>query len=63
MNAFKFGEDVALIFTKILDEMPLGLVDEDEEKDLQPIATTSEYWIKKDLVTHCHWLINFRNHQ
>jgi hypothetical protein len=47
MNAFKFGDDIALVFTKILDEMKLGLVDEDEEKDIQPIATTSEYWIKK----------------
>ncbi|OSZ77582.1 hypothetical protein CAP36_14505 [Chitinophagaceae bacterium IBVUCB2] len=47
MNAFKFGDDIALIFTKILDEMPLGLVDEDEEKDVQQIVTTREYWIKK----------------
>ena len=47
MTAFRFGDDIGLVFTKILDEMPLGLVDEDEEKDIQPIATTREFWIKK----------------
>jgi hypothetical protein len=47
MKAFRFGDDIGLVFTKILDEMPLGLVDEDEEKDIQPIATTREFWIKK----------------
>ena len=31
MTALKFGDDIALIFTKILDEMPRGHVDEDEE--------------------------------
>ncbi len=31
MNALKFGDDIALIFTKVLDEMPLGLVDDDED--------------------------------
>ena len=44
MNALKFGEDVALIFTKVLDELPLGLVDEDEE-----VAETTDrdYWLKR----------------
>ena len=31
MTALKFGDEVALIFTKVLDEMPLGLVEEDED--------------------------------
>ena len=26
INAFKFGDEIGLIFTKVLDEMPLGLV-------------------------------------
>jgi hypothetical protein len=44
MNAFKYGDDVALIFTKVLDESPLGLVDEDEEvREL----TDRDYWIKR----------------
>jgi hypothetical protein len=44
MNAFKFGDDIALVFTKVLDEMPLGLLDEDEE--IQAV-TNREYWLKK----------------
>ena len=47
MNAFKFGEDIGLVFTKILDEMPLGLVDEDEEREVQQISTNREFWVKK----------------
>ena len=44
MTALKFGDDIALIFTKVLDEMPLGLVDEDEEvRDV----TDREYWLKR----------------
>lgn len=42
MRAYKFNEDVALIFTTVLDEMSLGLVDEDEEE----IVTDRNYWIK-----------------
>jgi predicted transport protein len=44
MNAFKIGEDIALIFTKVLDELPLGFVDEDEEVSE---VTDREYWIKR----------------
>jgi hypothetical protein len=47
MKAFKFGDDIALVFTKVLDEMQLGLVDEDEEKEVQQISTTREFWVKK----------------
>lgn len=44
MNAYKFGEEVALIFTTVLDELPLGLVDDDEEvKEI----TDRNYWIKR----------------
>jgi hypothetical protein len=31
MSALRFGDNVALVFTKVLDEMRRGLVDEDEE--------------------------------
>ena len=31
MNAYRIGNEVGLVFTKVLDEMPLGLVEEDEE--------------------------------
>lgn len=44
INAYKFGQETGLVFTKVLDEMPLGLVDEDEE--IQEV-TDREYWLKK----------------
>jgi hypothetical protein len=46
LNAFKFPghEGLALVFTKILDELPLGLVDEDEE--IQEV-TDRDYWLKR----------------
>jgi predicted transport protein len=31
MGAYQIGDQCALIFTKVLDELPLGLVEEDEE--------------------------------
>lgn len=40
INAYKFGNDIALIFTTILDEMTMG-VDDDEEKE----TTDRNYWI------------------
>lgn len=44
MNAYKQVEDVAVIFTTVLDESPLGLVNEDEEvKEI----TDRNYWIKR----------------
>lgn len=44
MNAYKIGNDIGLVFTKVLDEMPLGLVEEDEE--IQEV-TDRDYWLKK----------------
>lgn len=44
MNAYKINDDYGLIFTKVLDEMPLGLVDEDEE--VQEV-TDRNYWLKE----------------
>lgn len=31
MSALQIGDQIALVFTKVLDELPLGLVEEDEE--------------------------------
>ena len=44
MRAFKFNDDVALIFTTVLDEMSLGMVDEDEEA---MEVTDRNYWLKR----------------
>lgn len=44
MNAYKFGDEIGLVFTKVLDEMPLGLVEEGEE--VQEI-TNKDYWLKR----------------
>lgn len=44
MNAYKFGNEIGLVFTKILDEMQLGPVEEDEE--IREI-TDREYWLKR----------------
>jgi predicted transport protein len=44
MKAYEVGNDVALVFTKILDEVNLGLVDEDEE--IQELVDR-DYWLKK----------------
>lgn len=43
MQALKVGEHVTLVFTTVLDEMPLGLVDEDE--DATPVDRS--YWKQK----------------
>ena len=44
VSAYKFGDEVGLVFTKVLDEMPLGLIDEDEE--VQEV-TDRDYWLKQ----------------
>ncbi|WP_039017405.1 hypothetical protein [Halocynthiibacter namhaensis] len=42
MQAFEVGEHVTLVFTKVLDEMQRGLVDEDEDAISAP--TDRDYW-------------------
>lgn len=42
MQAFEVGEHITLVFTKVLDEMQRGLVDEDEDAASAP--TDREYW-------------------
>jgi len=44
MNAIKIGEQVSIVFTTVLDELPLGLVDEDEE--IQEV-TDRAYWERR----------------
>lgn len=45
VNAVQVGEDVTLIFTRVLDELTRGLVDEDEDAETAPSDRT--YWEKK----------------
>jgi len=45
MQALKFGDGVALIFTKVMDELTRGVVDEDEDAEAAP--TDRAYWEKK----------------
>jgi predicted transport protein len=44
MKAYQIGEDIGLVFTKILDEVNYGLVDEDEEVQ---VPTDRDYWLKR----------------
>ena len=44
MNAFKFGDDIGLVFTIVLDELTLGLVDDDEGVRE---TTDRNYWISR----------------
>lgn len=44
MNALKIGENISLVFTTVLDELPLGLIDEDEESQE---VTDRSYWEQK----------------
>jgi predicted transport protein len=43
MNAYKFGADVGLVFTTVLDELTVGLDDEEEEMEM----TDRNYWINR----------------
>ena len=43
IRALTVGENLTLVFTKVLDEMTLGVVDEDEEAEAAP--TDRMYWV------------------
>lgn len=43
MQAFRVGDQVSLVFTTVLNEMRLGLEDEDEGEDV----TDRAYWVKR----------------
>jgi hypothetical protein len=45
MQAIKIGDSITLIFTKVMDELTRGLVDEDEDADATP--TDRAYWEQK----------------
>jgi hypothetical protein len=42
MQAIKIGDNVTLVFTKVMDEMTRGVVDEDEDAEAAP--TDRAYW-------------------
>ncbi len=44
MRAIKVNDQIALIFTRVLDEMSLGLIDDDEDSKL---VTDRAYWEKR----------------
>jgi predicted transport protein len=44
MNALKFNDHVGLVFTKVLDQMTLGLVDGDEEVQE---TTDRSFWLNR----------------
>ena len=41
MSTLRFGDTISLVFTKVLDQVNLGLVDEDEEVEA---VTDRAYW-------------------
>lgn len=45
MQALKVGDNMTLVFTKVMDELSRGLVDEDE--DAQAAPTDRAYWEKR----------------
>lgn len=45
MQAFKVGDNITIVFTKVLDELSRGLVDEDEDAEAAP--TDRAYWEKR----------------
>jgi predicted transport protein len=44
MQAFKIGEHVTLVFSTVLDELSRGLVDEDEEAEVNLTPADRSYW-------------------
>ncbi len=45
MQALKLGEEVTLVFTKVMDELLRGAIDEDEEAESAP--TDRSYWERR----------------
>ena len=59
MQALQVGENVALVFTKVMDEFSRGLVDEDEDADAAPADRA--YWEQratKETVVLCDQLLD-----
>jgi hypothetical protein len=45
MQALRMGDSVTLVFTKVLDELDRGYIDEDEDAESAP--TDRSYWEKR----------------
>jgi len=45
MQALKVGNHTTLVFTKVMDELSRGVVDEDEDAEAAP--TDRSYWEKR----------------
>jgi predicted transport protein len=45
MQALRFGNNITLVFTKVMDELSRGLIDEDEDAESAP--TDRAYWEKR----------------
>jgi hypothetical protein len=45
MQALKVGDHMTLVFTKVMDELPLGVIDEDEDAEAAPADRA--YWEKR----------------
>jgi len=54
MNALKYGDNVSLVCTTVLDQMSLGLVEEDEEQEV----VDRSYWEKRGQKRRWLWEMN-----
>jgi hypothetical protein len=45
MQAFKIGDHTTVVFTKVMDELARGLVDEDEDAEAAP--SDRSYWERR----------------
>ena len=56
MQALQVGDNVTLVFTKVMDEFSRGLVDEDE--DAEAVSTDRAYWEQRATREPLPWLTN-----
>ena len=52
MQALKIGDNISLVFTKVMDEMTRGVVDEDEDAEAAP--TDRNYWEERGTKATLH---------
>ncbi len=53
MQALKVGDNLTLVFTKVMDELSRGLIDEDEDAESAP--TDRAYWEKRATKATVDW--------
>jgi hypothetical protein len=58
MHALKVGNHTTLVFTKVMDELPRGPVDDDEDAEVAP--ADREYWEKRGSKATVHLADEFR---